>query len=213
MSAGTLDRRDAPESGGVAARASGAAPRRHPAGSAMSEAPVPDLAGVYEAHFRYVWRCLRSLGVRDAHLDDALQDVFLVVQRRLPDFDGGAELRTWLYAIALRIARKYRDRARREPASLEAAREHTPELPAAPDANGAAALAHERLALARLALSALDDEKREVFVLARIEEMSAPEIASVVGVPINTVYSRLRAARLAFDAEITRLAASTRNSR
>jgi RNA polymerase sigma-70 factor (ECF subfamily) len=180
----------------------------------MAERPrVADLASVYEAHFRYVWRCLRSLGVRDAHLDDALQDVFLVVQRRLPEFDGGAELRTWLYAIALRIARKYRERARREPASLEAAREQTPELPGAAESSGEPALARERLALARQALSALDDEKREVFVLARIEEMSAPEIASVIGVPVNTVYSRLRAARLAFEAEITRLAANTRSSR
>jgi len=57
---------------------------------------------VYEAHFRYVWRCLRSLGVYDAQVDDALQDVFVVAARRLADFDGGAELRTWLYAIALR---------------------------------------------------------------------------------------------------------------
>lgn len=204
MSAGTLQ--STPP--GVAARS--ALTRGEP----MAEAPpVPDLASVYEAHFRYVWRCLRSLGVRDAQLDDALQDVFLVVQRRLPEFDGGAELRTWLYAIALRIARKYRERARREPASLEAAREETPELPGATESNGELALARERLALARRALSALDDEKREVFVLARIEEMSAPEIAAVVGIPINTVYSRLRAARLAFEAEIARLAANTRSSR
>src|SRR3954464_2285619 len=110
MSAGALGRRAVPR----------------PLPSAEPQAPVLDLATVYEAHFRYVWRCLRSLGVRDAQLDDALQDVFLVVQRRLPSFDGGAELRTWLYAIGLRVARKYRDRARRDPASLEAAREETP---------------------------------------------------------------------------------------
>jgi RNA polymerase sigma factor (sigma-70 family) len=117
--------------------------RPTPTGAALSrdrtmadKVGVPDLAGVYEAHFRYVWRCLRSLGVRDAQLDDALQDVFLVVQRRLPEFDGGAELRTWLYAIALRIARKYRERAQREPASLEAARERTPELPLPPETSG-----------------------------------------------------------------------------
>ncbi|MET0790134.1 MAG: sigma-70 family RNA polymerase sigma factor [Polyangiaceae bacterium] len=205
MSAGALQRRTQT---GAAARPA------HSTDVNMAErVAVPDLARVYEAHFRYVWRCLRSLGVPDAQLDDALQDVFLVVQRKLAEFDGGAELRTWLYAIALRIARKYRDRARRAPDSLEAAREQTPELPAAPDANGEVALAQERLALARLALSALDDEKREIFVLARIEEMSAPEIAEVVGVPINTVYSRLRAARLAFEAEIARLAASARSSR
>ena len=55
--------------------------------------PTPDLAAVYEAHFRYVWRCLRSLGVHDAQLDDALQDVFVVVQKKLAGFDGRAELR------------------------------------------------------------------------------------------------------------------------
>jgi len=180
--------------------------------SAQPEVPVLDLATVYEAHFRYVWRCLRSLGVRDSQLDDALQDVFIVVQRRLPEFDGRAELGTWLYAIALRIARKYRDRARREPASLEAARERDPELPAAADTSGDSALERERLALAHRALSALDDDKREIFVLARVEQMSAPEIASVLGIPLNTVYSRLRAARLAFDAEITRLRASSTGS-
>ncbi len=74
--------------------------------------PERDITQVYETHFRYVWRCLRSLGVRSEHLDDALQDVFIVVQRRLAEFDGKAQLSTWLYAIALRIARKYRVRAR-----------------------------------------------------------------------------------------------------
>ena len=105
MNAGALGRRAVPR----------------PLPSAEPQAPVLDLATVYEAYFRYVWRCLRSLGVRDSQLEDALQDVFIVVQRRLPEFDGRAAVRTWLYAIALRVARKYRERARREPASLEAA--------------------------------------------------------------------------------------------
>jgi RNA polymerase sigma-70 factor (ECF subfamily) len=207
MSAGALGRRQQ----GVPERL--ATPREAPMTERSDRTGAPlDLAVVYEAHFRYVWRCLRSLGVRDAQLDDSLQDVFLVVQRRLPGFDGGAELRTWLYAIALRIARRYRDRARREPASLEAEREHNPELPAAPEASAESAHANERLALARRALASLEDDKREVFVLARIEGMSAPEIAEVIGIPLNTIYSRLRAARLAFDAEIARLRDGTRSS-
>ncbi len=172
--------------------------------------PSADLRAVYEANFRYVWPCLRSLGVHDAQLDDALQDVFVVVQRKLPDFDGGAQLRTWLYAIALRISRKYRERWRREPAPLEAARESQPELVLTHSGEGAA-LQHQRLELARAALETLSDEQREVFVLARIEQMSAPEIASVIEIPLNTVYSRLRAARLAFDAAVARLRAPTRN--
>jgi RNA polymerase sigma-70 factor (ECF subfamily) len=193
MVAEALGRRAAP--GGTP----GAEPR-----SVSAERPT--LAAIYEAHFRYVWRCLRSLGVRDAQLDDALQDVFVVVQRRLDDFDGGAELRTWLYAIALRIARKYRERTLREPLPLEVAPE-----PVSPDAEGAASQS-ERLALARRALETLSDDQREVFVLARVEQMSAPEIAEVVGVPLNTVYSRLRAARLAFEAEVARLKTSPRST-
>ena len=198
MNAGALGRRAVPR----------------PLPTAEPQVPVLDLATVYEAYFRYVWRCLRSLGVRDSQLDDALQDVFIVVQRRLPEFDGRAAVRTWLYAIALRIARKYRDRARREPASLEAAREDDPELATAHDVGRASELesGSERLLLARRALSALDDDKREIFVLARVEQMSAPEIAGVLCIPLNTVYSRLRAARLAFDAEVTRLRAISRST-
>ncbi|HET9959059.1 MAG TPA: RNA polymerase sigma factor [Polyangiaceae bacterium] len=165
---------------------------------------APGIQEVYAEHFRYVWRCLRSLGVRDAVLDDALQDVFLVVQRKLASFEGKSELRTWLYAIALRVARRYRTRPKEEPGP-EADGEH-----AAIDAEACANLeasveCNQRLELARRALDALHDHKREVFVLAQIEQMSAPEIAEITGLPLNTVYSRLRAARLAFSAEVRRL--------
>ena len=196
MNAGALGRR--------------AEPRTLP--SAEPQAPVLDVATVYEAYFRYVWRCLRSLGVRDSQLEDALQDVFIVVQRRLPEFDGRAAVRTWLYAIALRVARKYRERARREPTSLDAAREADPELSSADETSGDREQESERLVLARRALAALDDDKREIFVLARVEQMSAPEMASVLRIPLNTVYSRLRAARLAFEAEIARLRGTPRST-
>jgi RNA polymerase sigma-70 factor, ECF subfamily len=162
----------------------------------------PGIAAVYEEHFRYVWRCLRSLGVREASLDDALQDVFLVVQRRLVEFDGRVELRTWLYAIALRVAHKYWSRAHKDSARQADELVESP-APSADLEQGAEQ--KQRLELARAALSALDDDKRTVFVLARIEQMSAPEIAEVVGIPLNTVYSRLRAAREAFEAEVRRL--------
>src|SRR6188768_130145 len=195
MNAGALGRRAEPR----------------PLPTAEPQAPVLDLATVYEAYFRYVWRCLRSLGVRDSQLEDALQDVFMVVQRRLPEFDGRAAVRTWLYAIALRVARKYRDRARREPASLEAAREQDPDLDPSSEAGADREQENERLRLARRALASLDDDKREIFVLARVEQMSAPEIASILRLPLNTVYSRLRAERLAFEAEIARLRGTPRS--
>ena len=195
MSAGTLQRRALLER---------EAEREH-------VSPVFDVKRIYEAHYRYVFRCLRSLGVRDAQLDDALQDVFMVVQRRLGEFDGRVALSTWLYAIALRVARKARDRARRD-----AERSATPldgHEPEAPGADAEATLSSsERLVLARAALEALDDEKREVFVLAQVEQMSAPEIAEVIGIPLNTVYSRLRAARQAFADEVARLASLPQRS-
>ena len=178
----------------------------------MSKAPPehapavagPNFAAVYEAHFRYVWRCLRSLGVREPALDDAMQDVFLVVQRRLVEFDGQVELRTWLYAIALRVARKYWTRAHKDQTRTEPS--ETLAESALPVTDGEhVAERNERLSLARSALAALDDDKRVVFVLARVEQMSAPEIAAILSVPLNTVYSRLRAAREAFEAEVRRL--------
>jgi RNA polymerase sigma-70 factor (ECF subfamily) len=167
---------------------------------------LPAIDAIYDAHFRYVWRCLRSLGVPDAALDDAVQDVFVVVQRKLSSFEGRSELATWLYGIALRVARRYRVRARAEMAPRS-------EVDAVDMITGESALEHsERLALARHALDALDDEKREVFVFSQVEQMSAPEIAAITGVAVNTVYSRLRAARAAFDVEVRRLRAGTKRS-
>jgi RNA polymerase sigma-70 factor (ECF subfamily) len=168
----------------------------------------PAIAEIYDAHFRFVWRCLRSLGVPDAALDDALQDVFVVVQRKLSTFEGRSELRTWLYAIALRIGRRYRARARLDGGGVELQEEE----PFAGGDGESVLEQTERLALARSALDALDDEKREVFVLAQVEQMSAPEIAAITGVSVNTVYSRLRAARSAFAAEVRRIEARTKRS-
>jgi RNA polymerase sigma-70 factor (ECF subfamily) len=162
-------------------------------------AAVPTIAGVFEAHGDYVYRCLRGLGVRDDFLDDAQQDVFLVVQDKLGAFDGRAKLRTWLYAIVLRIARRFRERA-----AIEAQRYSATE----PESGARLELEvehGEKLELARRALGALDDAKREVFVLAVIEQMSAKEIADVLSVPMNTVYSRLRAARAEFAEHVARL--------
>jgi len=158
-----------------------------------------DVGQVYEAHGRYVSRCLRGLGVRDAHLEDAVQDVFVVVNDKLAGFDGRAQLRTWLYAILLRVARKYRSRHASEMACDEV--ERLDERSSLEDALHA----RQRLSLAFEALAGLDDDKREVFVLAEVEQMSAPEIAYVVGAPLNTVYSRLRAARAVFERRLQTL--------
>jgi RNA polymerase sigma-70 factor (ECF subfamily) len=168
---------------------------------------------VYAEHFRYVWRCLRALGVHGSLLDDAVHDVFLVVQQKLADFDGRVPVTTWLYAIALRVARRARAQARRDawrfaPDTPEEAAPAT--RPGAPGDGERTLERNERLAIARHALDRLDDDKREAFVLSQVEQKSAPEIAEITGVPLNTVYSRIRAAKLAFQAEIARLELVTR---
>jgi RNA polymerase sigma-70 factor (ECF subfamily) len=172
-----------------------------------------DIDRVYAEHFRYVWRCLRALGVRDSALDDAVHDVFLVVQQKLARFDGQAALTTWLYAIALRVARRARATARKDAWRFTSADEMDQSLADVAVAAGALTDEHperalergERLLLARRALNRLDDDKREAFVLAQVEQMSAPEISEITGLPLNTVYSRVRAAKLAFQAEVARL--------
>jgi RNA polymerase sigma-70 factor, ECF subfamily len=183
----------------------------HPEAALAPAAAPPSVAAVYEANVDYVFRCLRSLGVRGGQVEDAVQDVFLVVHDKLHTFDGAAKLRTWLYAIVLRVARRYRERQAREgrtgAVGFEAGA--ADEEAAEPlDARCAerTLLSREALGLARRALEALSDEKREVFVMAEIEQLSAPEIAAITFAPLNTVYSRLRAARLEFERRVEQLA-------
>jgi len=170
-----------------------------------------DIDRIYAEHVRYVWRCLRALGVRDAALDDAVHDVFLVVQQKLAHFDGQAAVTTWLYAIALRIARRARASARKD-AWRFAPVDGDDTLPEPVTSHGVtgdhperALERGERLSLARRALERLDDDKREAFVLSQVEQRSAPEIVAITGLPLNTVYSRVRAAKAAFQAEVARL--------
>ena len=63
---------------------------------------------VYDEHFRFVWRSLRRLGVRESDVPDAVQDVFLVVHRRLAEFEGRSKVTTWLFGICFRVARDRR---------------------------------------------------------------------------------------------------------
>jgi RNA polymerase sigma-70 factor, ECF subfamily len=168
---------------------------------------VLDFEAVYAAQFDFVWRSLRRLGVPEAALDDAAQEVFLVVYRKLAEFEGRSQLKTWLFRIAIHTAQHHLRSITRRPTvavtdieAETAAHHNTP---------------HDELArrqaievLYRL-LDELEPAKRTVFVMADLEQMSAPEIASVLDVPLNTVYSRLRVARQEFDDNLRRHKAAT----
>jgi RNA polymerase sigma-70 factor, ECF subfamily len=170
----------------------GPSPRPRPPEDPASAAEVAWVVDAYRQHFKYVWALLGRLGVPPASLDDVTQEVFLVLHRRRDEFHGGAAVRTWLHGIALHTARRHRDklvRRRRKDEVLEA---QAPPAPPTPETE-----VGQRRALQRLdaLLGQLGDEQREVFVLAEIAELPAPEIAALLGVKLNTVYSRLRLAR------------------
>jgi RNA polymerase sigma-70 factor, ECF subfamily len=149
---------------------------------------------LYTRHFDFVWRSLRRLGVASGLVDDAAQDTFVVVHRRLGDLRPDASAKAWLFGIALRVARDYRRTARRKPST-------SLDVETAPgdsrDPFEDAAVAQAGRVLERF-LATLDDDRRAVFVLAELEGLTAPEIGDAVGANVNTVYSRLRVARQRF---------------
>lgn len=167
---------------------------------AVTAAPALTLAEVYEAHFDFVWRSARRLGVASLHVDDVVQEVFLVVHRRLAEFEGRSSLRTWLFGITRRIVRDHRRSARRKPAEPFGAIEPADLGPAA----DVRMTREEEARLLHALMDELDEDKREVFVLAELEQMSGPEIADALDVNLNTVYARLRAARAAFEQAVVR---------
>ena len=160
---------------------------------------------VYERHFAFVWRSVRRLGIGEQATEDVVQDVFLVVHRRLPDFEGRSSIKTWLFAIILRVVRNKRRSYLRERAKLP--RDHELDVCQLPDraATPLDAVQHsEAVQLLYELLDRLDDPKREVFVLADLEQLTVPEIAEVLSINTNTAYSRLRAARQAFNRAVER---------
>jgi len=167
-------------------------------------AMVPELARsysfteIFREHARYLCRALLGLGVRPGDVDDVCQEVFLIVHRRLPEFDGRA-VRSWLYAICLRVASEYRRsaRVRREVSVAE-----LPESKA-PGGQLEAVFAGELGERLLTTLDRLDDDKREAFVLYEIEELPLREVAEALGCPLQTAYSRLQAARSVVRADFT----------
>jgi RNA polymerase sigma-70 factor, ECF subfamily len=163
---------------------------------------------VYEEHFRFVWRSLRRLGVPESDVADSVQDVFLVVHRRLDEFEGRSKVTTWLYGICYRVAR---DRRR-----LAHVRRHVDDEAAVAervdDRADVAAEAERRQGMALLE-SILDEmpiEQRAVFTLFELETMSGEAIAEALEIPLGTVYSRLRIGREQFRKSLSRMQARER---
>jgi RNA polymerase sigma-70 factor (ECF subfamily) len=171
---------------------------------------VPPFAVIYDAHITFVWRVLARLGVAHADLEDVCQEVFIVVHRQLPEFEGRSSLRTWIYGIALRCASGHRRRtARRRPVVAPAAA--IAEVAVAGSQLEDLDARDARATLERL-LAQLDPDKRAVFVLFELEELAMVEVVAIVGCPLQTGYSRLHAARAIVAAAALRMRAQERRS-
>ncbi len=160
---------------------------------------------VYEQHFAFVWRTMRYLGVPMDVLDDAVQEAFLVVHRRLGEFEGRASITTWLFSIAQNIARYQRrtlSRRARHVLAIGAG-----ELDAFANGPGGpldSAEARQAASLLSDLLDHVDQPKRAVFALVELEQMNVSQAAEVLGINANTAASRLRAARKELQRAIRR---------
>ena len=157
---------------------------------------APSFAEVYEKLFPFVWRSACRLGAPESNVDDVVQEVFVIVHRRLPDFEGRSSLKTWLFGIVHNVVRAQRRALRAREPHADASRRTDPETLSDPAASPYEALSKvEATRVVDRLLEALDDDKRAVFVLAELEQMPVPDIAAALGIPLNTAYSRLRLAR------------------
>ena len=180
---------------------------RHSSGFAAKASPRIDFEAVYEAHFDFVWRSVRRLGVDEFGVDDVVQEVFFTAHRRLGDFEGRSSIRTWLFAIVLHVVRHYqRTRQRKDVPAVRSDGPRDPDTVADAGRPGPHESAErgDTVRLLDQLLQELDDDKREVFVLAELAQMTATEIGEVLRTSVNTIYSRLRAARQEFEQALAR---------
>lgn len=167
--------------------------------SVMPRQAAPSFSEIFEQHARFLWRTLMNLGVPSREAQDLCQEVMIVVHRRLQDFDGKS-LRGWLYGICVRVASDYRRSAR---ARRELTVDEVPQSGLEPDQLDQLEQGMQRQRLMR-ALDRLGEEKRAALVLYEVEELTLAEVSEALGVPLQTVYSRIKAARQELRRELER---------
>jgi RNA polymerase sigma-70 factor (ECF subfamily) len=154
----------------------------------------PSFRELYDLYFAFTWRSLRHLGVPDAQLDDAVQELWIIAHRRLPEFEGRARLETWLFGIAVNVQRNVYRADRRHDRSVP-----LPSALSSPLADPM--LEHEgreAWLLVRAFLETLDELRRAIFVASLLEGLSPAETAEVTGLDVRTIYHRVRSLRQSF---------------
>lgn len=170
-----------------------------------SHATLPrNLEEVYALHSGFVWRIVRRMGVPEHGVEDVMHEVFLIVHRRLREYDGRVALTTWLYHVTRGVVSNQRRSRAREQRRLELV---DPKPAPAPDPE-VHSQRRQAASFVRAFLEQLEPDKREVFELVELEGLPVPEVAELVGINLNTAYSRLRAARQLFQRAVTRIRAA-----
>jgi RNA polymerase sigma-70 factor (ECF subfamily) len=173
--------------------------------AAALPAPMPSFEEVYDTQFAFVWRNVLNRGVPTSAVDDVVQEVFLVVHRKLDTFEGRSSVRTWLAAVVRRVVKDYLQKRGNAPIGEPL----DDEGPAGGEGAGPGEALEARRAAKALdeLLAQMPESQREVFILHEIEELTGREIAEAVNANENTVHTRLRAARRIFREGLARLRA------
>ena len=158
----------------------------------VSETETLSFDRIYDENFTFVWRTVRALGVPPAVVDDAVQEVFIVIHRRLADYQPTASIRSWIFGVVRRVAKDFRRSQERRGTPVEIREEHL-------DSNiqdpYIFATQTQAFKIIRDFLEQQDEERQLIFVLSELEQMSVPEVASLTQLNVNTVYSRLKVLR------------------
>ncbi|MDB4934133.1 MAG: hypothetical protein JWP87_1105 [Labilithrix sp.] len=171
---------------------------------ASAAAATMDFAELYRAHFSYVWKTARRLGVNPGEVDDVVQETFLTAHRLLDAYEALGSYQSWLFSILFRVVQRHRRSQRRRTAltsdglDVEA---FAGSSARAPDKN---AEHQETVRVLEEILDTLDADRRAVLVLADLEEKPIAEIAEILGINVNTAASRLRVAREHVEASMAR---------
>ena len=170
---------------------------------------VHSFQSVYRQYFDFVWSSARRLGVEPDSMDDLVQEVFIVIHAKLDNLEKPEALRSFIYGVVRRTVSTHRRAKRSRPVTGltgsvgPEAVSHSPTPLEQTEANAELQLLGELL-------DQLDEPKRELFALVELEELTVPEAATLLEIPLNTAYSRLRLAREAFEAALSRHRARSR---
>jgi RNA polymerase sigma-70 factor (ECF subfamily) len=168
------------------------------AGEPAGPSAAPTFAAVYAEHAATVARWAARLGGPSADVEDITQEVFVVVNRRLPEFRGGSRMSTWLFGITAKIAANERRRRKLRQWWFRLVPGAGEDAPAGGEGSLAELEKRERRVLFHRALDGLSERHRRALVLFELEELSIDEVATHLGLRPGNVRVLLHRARAAF---------------